>query len=130
MLANLDILDYRNELNGLLRRVSTTVRAAFAPSGTDCAGDDLAGKDLRATPLRGASLRGALLIGADLRGADLAWADLTGADLRGARVAGADLSAALFLNRTQTGSAAGDARTRLPAGLPRPGHWTQPGSST
>ena len=75
------------------------------------------------TSLRGASLRGALLIGADLTGADLAWADLTGADLRGARVGGADLSGALFLSRNQAGSALGDARTRLPAALPRPAHW-------
>jgi Pentapeptide repeats (8 copies) len=75
------------------------------------------------TSLRGASLRGALLIGADLTGADLAWADLTGADLRGARVGGADLSGALFLSRNQAGSAVGDARTRLPAALPRPAHW-------
>jgi pentapeptide repeat protein len=75
------------------------------------------------TSLRGASLRGALLIGADLTGADLAWADLTGADLRGARVGGADLSGALFLSRNQAGSAIGDARTRLPAALPRPAHW-------
>jgi len=76
------------------------------------------------TSLRGASLRGALLIGADLTGADLAWADLTGADLRGARVGGADLSGALFLSRNQAGSALGDTRTRLPAALPRPAHWT------
>ena len=75
------------------------------------------------TSLRGASLRGALLIGADLTGADLAWADLTGADLRGARVGGADLSGALFLSRNQAGSANGDARTSLPAALPRPANW-------
>lgn len=123
MLTNLDIIGYRNDLNGLLRRVSTTVRTAFAPGGPDLAADDLAGADLRASALRGASLRGALLIGADLRGADLAWADLTGADLRGARLGGADLSGALFLTRNQAGSAAGDARTKLPAALPRPAHW-------
>lgn len=123
MLTNLDITGYRNELNALLRRASATVRGAFAPDGPDLAGDDLAGDDLRATPLRGASLRGALLIGTNLTGADLTWADLTGADLRGARVAGADLSGALFLSRNQAGAAAGDARTRLPAALPRPAHW-------
>ena len=64
------------------------------------------------------------LTGADLRGADLGGADLTGADLRGARLDGADLSGTLFLSRNQAGSANGDARTRLPAALPRPAHWT------
>jgi Pentapeptide repeats (8 copies) len=144
MLTKLDITAHRDAVSELLRRVSAAVRSAFAPGGPDLRGADLAGADLRpAAPraagqagagprgtarggasLRGASLRGALLIGADLTGADLAWADLTGADLRGARVGGADLSGALFLSRNQAGSANGDARTRLPAALPRPAHWT------
>ena len=91
--------------------------------GAGQGGADQSGVGQSRTSLRGASLRGALLIGADLTGADLAWADLTGADLRGARVGGADLSGALFLSRNQAGSALGDARTRLPAALPRPAHW-------
>jgi hypothetical protein len=148
MLTKLDITAHRDAVSELLRRVSAAVRSAFAPGGPDLRGADLAGADLRATAprgaaqggagqggasprwsgqggtsLRGASLRGALLIGADLTGADLAWADLTGADLRGARGGGADLSGALFLSRNQAGSANGDARTRLPAALPRPAHW-------
>jgi len=133
MLTKMDITAHRDVVSDLLRRVSAAVRHAFAPGGPDLRGADLSGADLRpAGPrgaaaagisLRGASLRGALLIGADLTGADLAWADLTGADLRGARVGGADLSGALFLSRNQAGSAAGDARTRLPAALPRPAHW-------
>jgi len=138
MLTKLDITAHRDAVSDLLRRVSVAVRTAFAPGGQDLRGADLAGADLRAAALhgaaqrgagqsraslRGASLRGALLIGADLTGADLAWADLTGADLRGARVGGADLSGALFLSRNQAGSALGDARTRLPAALPRPAHW-------
>jgi hypothetical protein len=143
MLTKLDITSHRDTVSDLLGRVSAVVRTAFEPGGQDLRGADLAGADLRATAprgaapgeagqgrvglrgasLRGASLRGALLIGADLTGADLAWADLTGADLRGARVGGADLSGALFLSRNQAGSALGDARTRLPAALPRPAHW-------
>ncbi|HEX6855684.1 MAG TPA: pentapeptide repeat-containing protein, partial [Streptosporangiaceae bacterium] len=123
MLIKLDITAHRDAVSDLLRRVSAAVRTAFAPGGQDLRGADLAGADLRPTALRGASLRGALLIGADLTGADLAWADLTGADVRGARVGGADLSGALFLSRNQAGSAVGDARTRLPAALPRPAHW-------
>jgi hypothetical protein len=91
--------------------------------GAGLRGADQGGVGQGGASLRGASLRGALLIGADLTGADLAWADLTGADLRGARVGGADLSGALFLSRNQAGSALGDARTRLPAALPRPAHW-------
>jgi uncharacterized protein YjbI with pentapeptide repeats len=78
---------------------------------------------LRGAGLRAANLRGAYLIGADLRGADLRGADLIGADLRGARLAGADLRGALFLTQAQLDAAGGDAATRLPAGLTRPGHW-------
>jgi uncharacterized protein YjbI with pentapeptide repeats len=71
----------------------------------------------------------ASLIGADLRGAGLQVADLLAADLRGANLDCADLSGALYLTRTQVGSARGSATTRLPDGLPRPAHWRTAGSS-
>ena len=69
------------------------------------------------------------LIGADLRGADLRWADLLAADLRGADLGGADLTGALYLTRTQVGSARGSSTTRLPDRLPHPAHWLPAGSS-
>jgi uncharacterized protein YjbI with pentapeptide repeats len=50
-----------------------------------------------------------------MQDADLELAD---ADLRSA-----DLSSALFLTQSQLEAARGDARTRLPAALRRPGHW-------
>ena len=71
----------------------------------------------------GRSHRGALLMAADLRGADLAGVDLLGADLRDADVRGADLSGALFLTQPQLNAARGDAATRLPSRLTRPGTW-------
>ena len=49
--------------------------------------------------------------------------DLLGADLRDADLRGCDLSTALFLTQPQVNSARGDASTRLPTGLARPGHW-------
>ncbi|MFS0724119.1 pentapeptide repeat-containing protein [Paenibacillus sp. 1P07SE] len=85
---------------------------------------DYIGADLRGADLRGASLRGALMIAADLRDADLRAADLIGADLRDADLRGADLTGSIFLTRMQVRSAKGDARTRLPAGLERPAHWS------
>ena len=98
-------------------------------AGRDLAGRDLAGRDLAGRDLSRADLSTASLIGADLRGAGLQVADLLAADLRGAVLDGADLSGALYLTRTQVGSARGSATTRLPDGLPRPAHWRTAGSS-
>jgi pentapeptide repeat protein len=98
-------------------------------AGRDLAGRDLAGRDLAGRDLSRADLSTASLIGADLRGAGLRVADLLAADLRGANLDGADLSGALYLTRTQVGSARGSATTRLPDGLPRPAHWRTAGSS-
>jgi len=98
-------------------------------AGRDLAGRDLAGRDLAGRDLGRADLSTASLIGADLRGAGLQVADLLAADLRGAVLDGADLSGALYLTRTQVGSARGSATTRLPNGLPRPAHWLTAGSS-
>ena len=98
-------------------------------SGRDLAGRYLAGRDLAGCDLSRADLSTASLIGADLRGAGLQVADLLAADLRGVNLDGADLSGALYLTRTQVGSARGSATTRLPDGLPRPAHWRTAGSS-
>jgi Pentapeptide repeats (8 copies) len=125
-----DVGAQRDRVRALLARASRLVRADAAggrpPSraarrarpGADLAGADLAGADLR-----GAELRGAQLIAADLRGADLRGADLIGADLRGADLRGADLSSALFLTPFQVGPVTGDAGTRIPERVARPGHW-------
>ncbi|MDT0304293.1 pentapeptide repeat-containing protein [Streptomonospora wellingtoniae] len=113
----------RERARPLLRRASELARAREPRRGRDRAGADLVGADLRKARLRGAELRGALLIAADLRGADLRRADLIGADLRDARLGGADLTGALFLTQPQANAARGDAATRLPDALERPGHW-------
>ena len=98
-------------------------------AGPDLAGRDLVGRDLTRRDLAGADLSTAWLIGADLRGADLRWADLLAADLRGANLGGADLTGALYLTRTQVGSARGSSTTRLPDRLPHPAHWPPAGST-
>jgi len=98
--------------------------------GRDLAGRDLAGRDLAGHDLARADLSTSVLIAADLRGADLRSADLLGADLRGANLAGADLTGALYLTRTQVGSARGSSSTRLPDRLPHPPHWLTSGSSS
>jgi uncharacterized protein YjbI with pentapeptide repeats len=106
----------------VLARASARARARWA-GRIDLAHDDLAGTDLRGTDLRGAALRGALLIAADLRGADLSEADLLGADVRDTDVRDATLAGALFLTQPQLNAMRGNAATRLPGGLDRPGHW-------
>lgn len=111
----------RTMVDEWLTKASAVVRGK---KGRNLRGADLAGHDLAGADLRGAHLRGALLIGADLTGADLAGADVIGADLRGARVGGADLATTLYLTRFQVNAARGDARTKLPATLDRPSHWT------
>jgi len=105
----------------VLRHASALARAGLR--GVRFQRADLAGRDLRRRRLGGADLRGASLLGADLRGALLDRTDLVGADLRGADLRGADLSTALFLTPPQVSAARGDARTALPATLPRPAHW-------
>jgi uncharacterized protein YjbI with pentapeptide repeats len=107
----------------VLERVSSSVRAAVPGRSPDRRRADLVGASLRGSSFRGASLRGALLLGVDLRSADLRQADLLGADLRGADLRGADLTGALFVTRPQLTAARGDATTRIPASVPRPGHW-------
>lgn len=121
----------RAELAPLLRQVSAAVRGECEARTARVrgreraieAGADLAGVDLSGRDLRGVDLRGALLIGADLTGADLRTADFLGTDLRAARIGAADLTGALFLTQGQANAARGDAGTRLPATLARPGHW-------
>ncbi|MEW1775653.1 pentapeptide repeat-containing protein [Streptomyces sp. NPDC086777] len=123
-LAVLDVAAHRQEVNVLLLRTSELARAGVPGKKKDRRGADLMGARLRGARLRGASLRGACLIAADLTGADLREADLIGADLRDAELGDADLTGAFFLTRPQLDAARGNARTRLPASVARPVHWT------
>ena len=122
-LIQLDAGGLRQEVSQVLRRASELARGPWRP-GTELAGADLIGKDLGRADLRAACLRNAYLIGANLHGADLRRADVLGADFRGADLSGADLSTTIFLIQSQVDAARGDAATRLPAALRRPGHWT------
>lgn len=122
-LIALDVPAHRQAVNALLLQVSELARARIK-NRRNHRGADLMGAKLRGADLRGANLRGAWLIAADLTGADLRLADCIGADLRDARLSGADLSGAIFLTQMQVNAAVGDARTRLPASLERPPHWS------
>ena len=122
-LQALDLEPIRRDANVLLLRASELARAGVHGEKPDHRGADLIGADLRYADLRGANLRGAYLISADLHHADLRSADLTGADMRGARLDGADLTGAIFVTQAQLDAANGDACTRLPPPLTRPGHW-------
>lgn len=131
-LLALDVEAHREPLSDLLREASEMVREdAVATFRRDRSrggkkpgrGPDFIGKDLRSADFRGADLRGAYLIAANLTRADLRVADLIGADLRDADLSGADLTDSLFLTQTQLNAAKGDAATKLPSSLARPGHW-------
>jgi uncharacterized protein YjbI with pentapeptide repeats len=122
-LMELDVAAHRRDVNALLLRTSSLVRAEVRHKKKDYRGADLIGAKLKGADLRGANLRGAYLIGADLRGADLRIADLTGADLRGADLRSADLTESLFLIQSQLDAAKGDIETKLPPPLTRPTHW-------
>jgi Pentapeptide repeats (8 copies) len=127
-LTAVDVDAHRRDLDPVLQRAADLARAA-APQASGRRpkrarrGGDLAGADLRGADLRATDLRGAWLLGADLRGADLRAASLLGADLRGADLRGADLGTAIYLTQPQLNATRGDAGTRLPAALRRPGHW-------
>ncbi|RIJ76207.1 pentapeptide repeat-containing protein [Nakamurella silvestris] len=138
-LIRVDVGAHRQTVNTLLLATSELVRGTDGTGGgnrgrrggrghgpQNLRGADLIGGRLAQADLRRANLRGACLIGADLSGADLRSADLIGADLRDADLRGADLTDVIFLTQAQLNSARGDGRTRLPAGLARPGHWTAP----
>lgn len=118
-----DVATPRQEVNELLSRASELTRAEIPGRRRNHRGADLIGARLRGARLRGANLRAAYLIAADLSGADLRCADLTGADLRDANLAGADLTGALFLTQAQVNAAKGDAASKLPDTVTRPGHW-------
>jgi uncharacterized protein YjbI with pentapeptide repeats len=122
-LVKLDVAQLRRDINPLLLRTSEQVRSAAGRLGPELRGADLIGKNLGGADLRRANLRSAGLIGTTLRNADLRGADLAGADLRGADLSGARLDTAIFLTQAQIDLAKGDAATRLPASLARPGHW-------
>ncbi|MEW2166532.1 pentapeptide repeat-containing protein [Streptomyces sp. NPDC007084] len=124
-LGALDVGAHRQRVNEVLLRTSELVRAgAGGGRKKDRRGADLMGARLKGADLRGASLRGAYLIAADLTGADLRDADLIGADLRDADLTDADLTGAFFVTQPQLNAARGNAATRLPDSLARPGHWT------
>jgi hypothetical protein len=122
-LAAVDVGGHSERVGAVLDRVSSQVRGQVPGRRADRRRADLIGGRLTDADLQGASLRGALLIGADLQGADLRRADLLGADLRGADLRRADLTGALFVTQPQLISARGDAATRIPSSLRRPGHW-------
>ena len=126
-LLSTDLAPVWRRVDDLLAQVSRTARDGAAgaqhPRHVDPRAD-LLGADLSDTDLRGANLRGSCLIAADLHGADLRRADLLGADLRDTDLSGADLSSALFVTQSQISAAGGDVRTRIPARLRRPLHWT------
>lgn len=132
LLEGTGVADHRARVSSVLSRVSHRVRAdarrgrpkPVGPAKNARPGADLVGAGLRDADLTGVNLRGAYLIAADLTGADLRSADLIGADLRDADLSGADLSSTLFLTQPQVNAARGDAATKLPPSLARPGHWT------
>jgi len=143
-LRRLDVGALRTRVGDLLARTSALVRARDDPElrrrGTQRRrgatkprtprlgrGADLVGADLRTAHLVGADLRGAYLIAADLRGADLSRVDLLGADLRDADLRGADLTRSLFITAPQVNASRGDATTRIPGSLTRPGAWAAAG---
>ncbi|GIP52848.1 pentapeptide repeat-containing protein [Paenibacillus vini] len=124
---------HRAEVNSLLLQTSELVRGEARrrhkgplnpPKKKLGRGADLIGANLKGADMRYANLRGAYLIAADLRGADLRAADLIGADFRDADIRGADLTGSLFVTQVQLNAAKGDAATKLPPGLGRPGHWS------
>jgi uncharacterized protein YjbI with pentapeptide repeats len=122
-LLELDIAAHRRDVNTLLLRTSSLVRAQVRQKKKEYRGANLIGANLKDADLRGANLRGAYLIGADLRGADLRMADLTGADLRDADLRGADLTESIFLIQSQLNAAKGNTETKLPPLLALPMHW-------
>ncbi|MFI7677919.1 pentapeptide repeat-containing protein [Actinophytocola sp. NPDC049390] len=118
--ADLDVSAHQELVGELLFRASATIRGG---ADQEYRGALLLGRDLSGRDFRRAGLRGAFLTGANLTGADLGLADLLGAEMLNTNLSGADLSTSLFLTQYQVNGAIGDAVTRLPDTLTRPGHY-------
>jgi uncharacterized protein YjbI with pentapeptide repeats len=89
---------------------------------------DLSKGDFGRSNFDGADLRGATLRLSNVARASFVRARLDGADFRqvftfGARFAGTDLSTVKSLTQEQLDVACGDAATKLPPGMKRPGSW-------
>jgi hypothetical protein len=92
--------------------------------GAHFEGANLSHANLGLAVLVDAHLEGANLAGAHLESANLTGAHLEGANLAGAHLEGANLQDATGVARIfRLFSATANARTRLPAGVPRPRHW-------
>ncbi|WHX98644.1 pentapeptide repeat-containing protein [Neobacillus sp. DY30] len=125
LILSIDVNEHRAKVNKLLIRTSELVRAQVAKKQKEQRrGMDYIGAKLKGADLRGANLRGALLIAADLRNADLRWSDFIGADFRDTDISGANLTGSIFLTQAQVNAAKGNNRTKLPASLVRPAHWS------
>ncbi|MEH7180275.1 pentapeptide repeat-containing protein [Neobacillus vireti] len=124
-ILSIDVNQHRDKVNKLLIRTSELVRAQVTKKHKDTRrGMDYLGAKLKGADLRGSNLRGALLIAADLRNADLRWSDFIGADFRDTEISGANLTGSIFLTQAQVNAAKGNKRTKLPASLVRPAHWS------
>jgi uncharacterized protein YjbI with pentapeptide repeats len=99
------------------------LRDCLAPALAREGKKNFPGKDWGGARLDGWDFSMSLLIGSDFSGCRFDGANLLGADLRDANLCGADLSEALFLTQGQINAAKGDASTRLPRSLTRPGGW-------
>jgi hypothetical protein len=98
--------------------------AALVMAHLECI--DLRWAHLEHATLVGAHLENASLDEANLKGTNLGDAHLKDARLTRAHLEGADLTGVEGLTQKQIEEALGDAETKLPEGLSRPAHWTQP----
>lgn len=125
-ILQIDVSAHRRKVNTLLIETSKLYRSRMNDNSQkkkSRKAADFIGANLKGLNLQGEDFRGKLMIAANLSKSDLKKADFIGADLRDADLRGADLRESLFLTQSQINSAIGDAQTKIPVNLDRPGHW-------
>ncbi len=116
-----DLEDYKNQVNGILKQVSTLVIMNF--KNNDKVHKNYFGKSFCGRNMDGLDLSMNLLIAADFSKCSFSGTDFLGADTRDANFDNADLREAVFLTQAQINAARGNACTLLPPHLTHPDTW-------
>jgi len=120
-LLKLNIKEYRERVNPLLRKVTENIKLKYQKNKFNK--KDCFALDLRKENLVAVDMSGACLIAANLENLDLTAVNFIGADMRDCNIKGADLSNSLFLTQGQINTAVGDKNTKLADIFTVPSYW-------
>lgn len=121
-IINIDIENYRNKVNIILKQVCVSVKKCFKHSDEKRI-TEFFGKNLKNRNMSGFDLSMKLLIAANFDSCVFDGTVFLGADTRDTNFSNADLREAVFLTQGQINSAKGNRNTKLPKHLDYPVTW-------